>query len=478
MAISIVQKASVAGHPQYEDSYPLFKKCRDCYLGEDRIKNEGEEYLPALPDQTASSYDVYRNRATFLNAFNRTISGLVGSVMRRPADIQVPDRMKGLLENINLDGYDIQTFIAHVIRETFISGRCGILVDREESSLPYLCIYTAENVVDWWLGKNRVPYSIALKEVVDQDPTDQVHNMVEQVRYLKIDEDGRYQVSVYQTHVEEFTQETQVLEVENYLPTKMGDSLNFIPFVLVNPGGAGWDVHYPPLLDLANLCLSHYRTSADLEAGRHYVSIPTPYIIGVDPEDFSQGVAIGPTTAIIIPNEQAKVGFLEFAGIGLKSLEEALTQKEHQMSVLGARVLERVRTGVESAEAARIHQSSELSILSTVVETVEKAVRDSLRIIAIWENLDPDEVSVRLNRDFVDARLPARDLQVLVDAYLKGAVSLDTLVYNLKSGEILDSKSSIEEEISRLSSSSESNNEESPDDMEEDPSSLDPNDPE
>ena len=437
------------GHPDWKHHFHIFKKCRDVFLGEDRIKDQNEEYLPALPDQTSASYEIYKSRATFLNAFNRTITGLVGSVMRRPASYEVPDRMQDYLEDVNMMGYDLQTFLAHVLRETFITGRCLILIDRKGDGRPYLTLYGGESFIDWRLDENNQPYYIELKEEVDtsSDPS-QDHQMQDQYRNLML-EDGRYMVRVTAHQDEE---EENLRIVDETEPTMRGEAIDFIPVSLINPGGPGFSVYHPPLLDLANLCISHYRTSADLEAGRHYVSIPTPYLIGVDPEDYDTGIAIGPTSAIVIPNEAAKVGFLEFAGVGLKSLEEALTQKEHQMSVLGARVLERVRTGVESAEAARIHQASELSILATIVNEVEKSVLASLKMMAMWEGLDPSSVSLTMNRDFVDARLPAKDLQALVDSYLKGALSLDTLVYNMKHGEILSDDTSIQEEVEKIAS--------------------------
>jgi hypothetical protein len=65
--------------------------------------------------------------------------------------------------------------------------------------------------------------------------------------------------------------------------------------------------------------------------------------------------------------------------------------------------------------------------------------------------LDPSQVSLSINRDFVDARLPSKDLQALVDSYLKGALSLETLVYNMKHGEILSEETSIQEEVDKLS---------------------------
>ena len=440
MAYSYAPKAlpQYGAHPEYDEYHDIFVKCRDCYLGEDRIKDQGENYLPALPDQTGSSYDVYKTRATFLNSFNRTITGLVGSVMRRPSIVNVPESMEDLMEDVNLGGYDIQTFISHLLRETLITGRAGILVDREENGRPYFSIYSAESIIDWNVSRNNVPAKISLMEEEGRDKKPQVREL--------LIEDGRYLVKI----LEDGEEEDEIVVSQEIEPQKRGTTLDFIPFTLINSDNPGWSVCHPPLLDLANVCLSHYRTSADLEAGRHYVSIPTPYIIGVDPEEFDTGIAIGPTSAIIVPNEQAKIGFLEFAGVGLKSLEQALTQKEHQMSVLGARVLERVRTGVESAEAARIHQASELSILSSLVTEVEKGVTKALKHMAEWENQNSDDVSVKINRDFVDAKLNARDLQALVDAYLKGAVSLDTLVYNFKAGEILEDSTSVDEEISRI----------------------------
>ena len=150
------------GHPDWKHHFHIFKKCRDVFLGEDRIKDQNEEYLPALPDQTSASYEIYKSRATFLNAFNRTITGLVGSVMRRPASYEVPDRMQDYLEDVNMMGYDLQTFLAHVLRETFITGRCLILIDRKGDGRPYLTLNGGESFIDWRLDENNQPYYLSL----------------------------------------------------------------------------------------------------------------------------------------------------------------------------------------------------------------------------------------------------------------------------------------------------------------------------
>ena len=124
-------------------------------------------------------------------------------------------------------------------------------------------------------------------------------------------------------------------------------------------------IYTNPLLDLANVCLSHYRSSADLEHGRHFTALPqvrtSQELIQMNT---TKAFMSGQGTAWVIPNEQAKVGFLEFSGQGLGSLERALEQKKKMMAVLGARLLEGPK-GVEAAETARIRQNTETSILGS-----------------------------------------------------------------------------------------------------------------
>jgi hypothetical protein len=50
--------------------------------------------------------------------------------------------------------------------------------------------------------------------------------------------------------------------------------------------------------------------------------------------------------------------------------------------------------------------------------------------------VDEEAVCVKLNRDFETAHLNANDLAALVSAWQAGAISRDTLLYDLRQGEI------------------------------------------
>ena len=449
----------INAHPKYKDYVKFWERCRDCYKGEDAVKQQGPLYLPYLSEQESNEYGNYKDRALYLNTFFRTVTGLVGGAMRKPPLIEVPSGLEPFLDDIDQKGTHINDFIKNTLVELFITGRQSIVIDRQEGDRPYFTSYIAENFVNWHQEGLVDKFAVFCEEV------DVVQNMFEhttheQYRAFSLEEDG---VHVYVMH-EEFDEEsgeTNFKIIEDNFLTFRGMEVSSLPVFIINFSELGFEVQEPPLLDLANVCLSHYRSSADLEHGRHFTALPQAYITGVDPDEYQQGIHVGSGTALGFPNEQAKVGFLEFSGQGLGSLERAIEQKEKMMAVLGARLLEGPK-GVEAAETARIRQNTETSILGSMVTSVGHGVEKALKFMAEWEGLNPDEVKVTMNKDFIDVRLPYQEVIALVQSYQMGGISLDTLLHNLKQGEVIPHDVTIEEEMERILAGQDQPEEETP----------------
>jgi hypothetical protein len=62
-------------------------------------------------------------------------------------------------------------------------------------------------------------------------------------------------------------------------------------------------------------------------------------------------------------------------------------------------------------------------------------------------DVDEETVCLKLNTDFETAHLNGNDLSALVSAWQAGAISQDTLLHNLRQGEILPPGRSGEEEV-------------------------------
>jgi hypothetical protein len=229
-----------------------------------------------------------------------------------------------------------------------------------------------------------------------------------------------------------------------------GKNLGYIPFVFIGVDAITPEVDEPPLIDLVNMNLSHYRTSADFEHGAHFTGLPTPVISGYTPEKVGEKLYIGSSSAWIFPRPEAKAFYLEFSGDGLSTLEKSLERKEQQMAVLGARMLEAQKKGVEAADTASIHRKGEESMLSAVAQTVSLGLEVALRWFAEWAKADPASISFKLNRDFYPAPMNPQQLTALIAAWQQGAISDQTLFENLQQGEIISQDTTLEDEQARI----------------------------
>ena len=421
-------------HPLYIETENKWTRVRDSFLGSDKIKSQGEVYLPKLSSQDKDQYTAYVMRAMYVNAIKNTVQGLVGAVMRIDPVIKAPDRILELSQDITGTGVSLNDFISNMLSEQLLMGRQGILIDRTEDRA-YLSGYTTEQMTNWMDGV------IVLKETYVSHDINDVYDMTYEVQYreLMIDEDGKYLVRIWR--------ENTGWNVWNEIyPTKVGQALDVIPFVALSGNELNLNPTQPPLLSLVDTNLSMYRTSADLEHGRHFTALPTPYVTGIDGDS---ELKIGSGSAWILPDSSSKAGYLEFTGQGLQALEKAVEEKRGIMASLGASLLQTEKSGVESAEAVRLRQNSETSVLVGAVLSVQEGIAKALSFMAEWEGVSGD-IEVELNTDFSDTKISAQDLTALMGAWQSGGISHETFLHNMKKGEVIPNDVSVEDEKGRI----------------------------
>ena len=421
-------------HPLYTETENKWTRVRDSFLGSDKIKSQGEVYLPKLSSQDKDQYTSYVMRAMYVNAIKNTVQGLVGAVMRIDPVINAPERILELSQDITGTGVSLNDFISNMLSEQLLMGRQGILIDRTEDRA-YLSGYTTEQITNW------MDNAIVLKETYVSHNINDVYDMTYEVQYreLMIDEDGKYLVRIWR--------ENTGWNVWNEIyPTKVGQALDVIPFVALSGNELNLNPTQPPLLSLVDTNLSMYRTSADLEHGRHFTALPTPVVTGIDD---TNELKIGSGSAWILPDSSSKFGYLEFTGQGLQALEKAVEEKRGIMASLGASLLQTEKSGVESAEAVRLRQNSETSVLVGAVLSVQEGIAKALSLMAEWEGVSGD-IEVELNTDFSDTKISAEDLTALMTAWQSGGISHETFLHNMKKGEVIPNDVSVEDEKGRI----------------------------
>lgn len=435
-------------HPVYKARLKQWKRCRDVYEGSDAVKDAGEAYLPRPMGQSLYDFNAYKERAMFYGAFNRSVEGYVGSIARKAPKLDAPEAMEFVIDDITASGIGLLEFIKTVSAEALITGRVGVQVDFDEAlGRPFLTYYKAEQIINWFADGG-----VMIEETVyEADPKDQFCMLsVQQWRHLGLI-DGVYTVTLYRKRNSHVSNEFYVYS--QIQPNLRAKTFGYIPFFFLSRKGAASGVDAPPLLTLADVVLSHYKTSADLEHGRHFSALPTLYITGMNGAD-NGPIRIGSSEAIILQDPQAKVGYAEFTGAGLASLDKGLEQKEHQMAVLGA-ALFGSKGGVEAAETARIRTNGENSLLSSIVSSTEEVLEACLKLMAEWMGVSYD-IDLHINRDFVGERIAAPEILALVKAYASGAITLEVFLHNLQTGEMLPPEMDVDEQAAELKAAAES----------------------
>ena len=449
--------------PEYQAALPRWQRCRDCVEGNDAVKARTTDYLPALEGHRESSqkYDAYLTRAVFYNATARTVAGLLGSVFRAAPSWTFPASIEDDLEDVTLMGRPLVSFALMAFKELLVTGRVGVQVDMPKKpedgakTQPYWVLRRAEDILSWRTvvrDGQEILTRVVLSEVVEEDnPEDEWSpTLVDQIRVLELVSQASaaatYQIRRFRnTKASKEAEDQWKQHDEAIVPLKHGERLTYIPFQFIGPTSVTPAIEKSPMVDIVDVNLSHYRTSADFEHGAHVTALPTPWVSGADLPD-GKDFPIGSDTAWILPNPQARAGMLEFTGDGLKTLERSLSVKQEQMASLGARLIESRKAAAETAEALRLAMSGDHSVLASMASTFDRAMTNVLRWHADWSGADTTAITFAVNKDFFEARLTAQEAQALVGTWQAGGISFETLFWNLQAGEWIEPGRTIEQE--------------------------------
>jgi hypothetical protein len=429
-------------HTDYAQRMLSWSKIRDCLEGEDRVKDQGKAYLPQPSGMDLNAYKAYKTRSSFYAVTERTLRGLSGLVFRNDPIFNCPEKLEPMRENMASDGYSFPVLCQEVIDEVLSIGRYGILVDFPSGAavtdLPHLVTYRAEDIINWsqrFIAGKKVLTRIVLRDDIDNT------NGNDAVRYLELflDDAGEYVSRVWEGNfvAAQGVKPTSLTfaVTDERKPTVGGKPMKMLPFVFINPYDLKPDVEKPPFLDLVNMNLAHFRNSADYEHSLFLTAQPTPWVAG-NLDAATRPKSIGSGTIWYLP-ESTTVGMLEFQGAGIEAQRSAMLDKEDRMAALGARMIKDGSKSAETAETTRLRGRSEMSLLTSVVNMVSAGLTSVLKMAAEFVGVDPSEVEVYVNCDFIETRLSPQELSELIKAWQSGAISRRTLHENLQRGEIV-----------------------------------------
>jgi len=440
-------------HPQYITQSPIWQKMRDTYEGEDHIKSKGPVYLPytygMILDNAGTTntegearYQRYKTRAVFPEVVSGAVELMLGLLHFRAPIVEIPKELEPLLHNCTKYGESIQSFMRRVNEAQMITGRIGAMVDirtLDGKTFPYFVSYEAETCINWDEGTDADPNLslVVLDESFERmDYVSLSRDMVEQYRALMMD-GGKY-----------VTGQGAGWPIDDLIsPSYMGKSLDFIPFVFINPRDILPAVDVPPLRSLANTALCMYRGEADYRQSLHMQGQDTLVVKG---GDANTQYRIGSGASICTPTD-GDAKFIGVTATGLPEQRTALQNDGAKAKELSSRLVSSGYSHAESGEALRIRVGSQTATLGSLAMASARGIEFLLKTAAKWIGANPEQVHVTPNMNFIDGTLTGAELQKLMEAKKRGApISGETIHMLMKRNNLTNME--FEEELEKIKS--------------------------
>ena len=432
----------------------MWDKCHALMEGTDAMRAMREEYLPKWPSEEDSTYERRLAHSTLFPAFSRTVKTLAAKPFSKAVtvDDSTPSDIKAWLENVDLQGHNIDTVASEQLTLLLQFGFVGILgeyqqrpaaavtkADEKAAGLrPYSVTINPRSILGWKTATQNGKTSLTqlrILECVEVDDGEYGTKDVEQVRLFA---PGKWEIH------RKNAQGRWTL-----IPDESGaTSLAYIPFVAVYAERKSFMVSKAPLLELANLNIKHWQSQSDQDNLLHVARVPILVATGVD-QTFA--LTVGSSAAVKLPMA-ATLTYTEHTGSALGAGKESLDTLKEEMRQSGAELLV-LKPGPVTATEVASDNAIGMCVLQEISAALEDGWDQVLQIFADYSATTltkKDGGHVQFFSDFGAATLAEASASLLIGMANAGKLSNKTLIEELKRRGILSAEVEYDDEVEQM----------------------------
>lgn len=419
-------------HPVIRHQMRNYRKLDDAWDAQS-VKDRGMDYLPNAQSITtgvsAQVFQTYIDRAVFPEVPARVLSSFLGMAFRKDPVYSVItlDKKtsatggKPFIEDVDLLGNSIIEFSKQLLGDVIRYGWAVLYCDYDSAMRrPFIRKYVADDAFNWAEGR-AAPLHVRLREnSTSIDPMTFEEAETKQIRVLDLLDEG----AVFRLFENRRTREgTEWVQIEGPTPILQREQpMDSLPVIPVSTFDTGiWLPETSIMMPLVNMVFSAYQTSADLEIARHQCRIIQPMLFNVSKKE-TEGLVIGDGSWWRF-DQDGKAIMLEANGNVCSILAEAFKEKLEQAAAHGARFLRERKRDAETAEAKRIEEGAEVSIIQAIIHNVSESVRQALVRCEQWNApvADTGKIEFWINDQLSeDEGFSAETFNSLADGWLKG----------------------------------------------------------
>ncbi len=399
------------------------------------MRKAGSTYLPQEPAESQQAWKIRLARTTLFNAFKRTIQKLTGEVFCKDVDVgeDVPPQVaEWASEDIDLQGRNLSRFAQKVFMAALRDGVTHILADYPQADgvatladekaaaiRPYWVHIEASRVIGWRFetinGKPTL-VQVRITETKVVPDGDYGTKAVNRIRVL-----NRDTFEIWEEEKSEKGEGKWVLIEEGIV------TLGFIPLATFMFGEPVSEMTAePPLDDLAELNLAHWKLDSDYRTTLHQM-VPIWFGKGITDatgkgpgEDGSQ-VVVGAGRLIHSMNTESDLKGIALESGPAEAMKAELAALEDKMALFGLTLM-LPKGGQVTATQSASDKSENDSFLRGCVMKFKDGLELALQYMAQWAKLGDKGGTVTVNTDF--RAFSGIDMTILTTAMVAGKIPM------------------------------------------------------
>ena len=420
--------------------------------GTECIKRYAEYIIPREPREDDEAYNRRIFHAVLPPFVQRLASQAAGTILRRGIHVEGGDQeyWDEWCKDVTGDGTTLNEFARRLLIDAILFGHSSAIVDypngeqpkslaeeRELNRRPYLVPVSCQQIRGWrTVGDRRMGdlEMVRYHENISKPVGDFGEEIIEQVRVLRA---GKYEL--YRNDLPGRNAETGW-----YLHESGEFSLDKVPLITVYSNQIATLMSKPPLLEVANLSIAYCQRFTDYHHCVHVGSQPILVLQGFDPDSDSE-LGLSVNTAVLLPPD-GSASYVQPTSDAYDSQLMCLKELEKQIDTLGISTLAQQNITNAAAEAKRLDRIDSDSIMSIISDNLEKGMMEMFQMAAQYAGVEPPD-SITIPKDYENRLLDGNQITAMLQMYMQGVISKETLLRIMQEGEVLPPYIEIDEEV-------------------------------
>lgn len=471
-------------NPFYDD--PVFQEVENKIQVHETLMNMEENaaaYLIQYRYEGNKDYEKRQSLISIFNLYKKIILSVIGLASRKPPAFTIQNEsdneLRQLLTDVNLHRSNLSSYLSNEVFKAAMGGFGLILVDYSRSrQRPYFRTYNASSIrhvrysyEDGNLVFHRVVLITKSREEIPGK--DFEYQEIETALVLKLEAvDGNSEESQSARERRVAKWEVWKKVTDQSEPDEPEDSgefidanqvpLNFLPIAPFYGEELQPGLGQPPLYPAAKKNLKHMNVESSFESGLLIANYPMLALFangagemqpdadnGKEDNDYNDNpFKLSPRAFFTIPDNDARLEFIEFEGTSLELTMKAMQKLEEQVVSMGINILTDQKTQITKAQ----YEGESLvntSVLEQIVSSVETAINTAYAIAARYLGRDPQNSGlseITLNRDYIAQMAEPNFIREIRELWQDRLISGQRVVDVLVQQEVLPNGTSYESE--------------------------------